>query len=116
MGFLCHFIRLRLTALLRHIVLFCINPVTLPSPNRQLPLGNCNQALLGTQLALSAARKSRLLSRKVRRGDGRIDTHVHVHARALAGPREARTARGRDSRAWWVCTIAGTWMGHNILS
>lgn len=61
MGFLSHFIRLRLTALLRHIVLCCINPVTLPSPNRQLPLGNCNQALLSTQLALSTARKSQQL-------------------------------------------------------
>lgn len=76
MGFLHHFIRLRLTALLRHIVLFCINPVTLPSPNRQLPLGNCNQALLSTQLALSTARKSPWLSWKITREDRQTDTHA----------------------------------------
>lgn len=79
MGFLRHFIRLQLTALLRHIVLCCINPVTLPSPNRQLPLGNCNQALLSTQLALSAARKSRRLSWKIARGDRQTDTHAPSH-------------------------------------
>lgn len=69
MSFLQHFIRLQLTALLRHIVLCCVNPVTLPSLSRQLPLGNCNQALLSTQLRLSAARKSQQLSWRLPRGD-----------------------------------------------
>lgn len=97
MGFLRHFIRLRLTALLRHIVLFCINPVTLPSPNRQLPLGNCNQALLSTQLALSAARKSRRLSWKIARGDRRTDTR----APRRGVPRlPGRRAGGQEPRGW----------------
>lgn len=94
MGFLRHFIRLWLTALLRHIVLFCINPVTLPSPNRQLPLGNCNQALLSTQLALSAARKSWRLSWKVARGDRRTDTHAPSHGVPWLLGRRAGRRRG----------------------
>lgn len=102
MGFLRHFIRLRLTALLRHIVLFCINPVTLPSPNRQLPLGNCNQALLSTQLALSAARKSRRLSWKIARGDRRTDTHAPSRGvPRLPGRRAGRSCgAGRGQRGF----------------
>lgn len=115
MGFLSHFILLGLTALLRHIVLCCINPVTLPSPNRQLPLGNCNQALLSTQLALSTARKSQQLSWKLVRGDGRSDTHApgrrvpgspRRQGSSFPGRREGSSACCRERAGWATKTSA----------
>lgn len=105
MGFLRHVIRLGLTALLRHIVLVCINPVTLPSPNRQLPLGNCNQGLPSTQLALSAAHKSQRLSWKMARGDGGTDTHgpsrgVPAMGLRVSGKEGSFGCRSKHQRHW----------------
>lgn len=64
MDLLCHYIHLQLTGCLRHIVLLSINLVTLPSPNRLLPLGTYKQALAGSRRTLSAGCKSWLLLQK----------------------------------------------------